>query len=181
MRLLTERLVLRDFVDHDWEAMLAIEGDPEAVRYQSFPPRTEAECRVYIARDMASRGPSRTTFDLAIEMLETRKVIGRVGLDIKAPEREVGELWFILDRALWGKGFMPEAGRALVDFAFHEKSLRRVFLECDPRNVPAVRVAEKLGMQREGLLREHVRIKGEWVDSLFYGVLAREWLTPPPT
>ena len=181
MRLITERLVLRDFVDHDWEAMLAIEGDPEAVRYQSFPPRTEADCRVYIARDIASRGASRWCFDLALELAEPRRVIGRIGLDIKAPEREVGELWFILERAQWGKGFMPEAARALLDFGFEEKKLRRVFLECDPRNTPAVRVAEKLGMVREGLLREHVRIKGEWVDSLFYGVLAREWVIPPPT
>ena len=59
MNLATERLLLRDFDDHDWEAMLAIEGDAETVRYQSFLPRTEVDCRVYIARDIASRSPQR--------------------------------------------------------------------------------------------------------------------------
>lgn len=174
MKLVTERLRLRDFEEHDWEAMLAIEGDPEAVRFQSFPPRTEVDCRVYIARDVASRSPQRWCFDLAVTLADGR-VVGRVGLDVKAPERKVGELWFILERASWGKGLMPEAARALLDFGFREKGLRRVFLECDPRNTSAVRLAEKLGMTREGLLREHALIKGEWVDSLFYGILAREW------
>jgi len=174
MMLITERLRLRDFEEHDWEAMLAIEGDPEAVRFQSFPPRTEVDCRVYIARDVASRSPHRWCYDLAVTLPDGR-VVGRVGLDVKGPERMVGELWFILERASWGKGLMPEAAGALVDFGFREKSLRRVYIECDPRNVAAIRLAEKLGMTREGVLREHACVKGEWCDSLFYGVLAREW------
>ena len=134
MNLVTERLRLRDFAEYDWEAMLAIEGDPETVRYQSFAPRTEADCRVYIARDLASRTPHRSCFDLAVTLAGTNRVVGRVGLDLKAPEREVAELWFILERASWGQGLMPEAARALVDYGFRERNLRRVFLECDPRN-----------------------------------------------
>lgn len=175
MNLATEQLRLRDFEEHDWEAMLAIEGDAEAVRYQSFEPRTEVGCRVYIARDIAARSPQRWCFDLAVTLASTGRVVGRVGLDLKAPERLVGELWFILERASWGQGIMPAAARCLADFGFYEKKLRRIFLECDPRNVAAVRLAEKLGMKREGLLREHSCVKGEWCDSLFYAVLASEW------
>lgn len=175
INLATERLRLRDFEEHDWEAMLGIEGDAEAVRYQSFEPRTEVDCRVYIARDIASRSPQRWCFDLAVTLASTGRVVGRVGLDLEGPERLVGELWFILERASWGQGLMPEAARCLVDFGFREKKLHRIFLECDPRNTSAVRLAEKLGMKREGQLREHVRVKGEWCDSLFYGLLSSEW------
>ena len=177
MRLETERLRLRDFEEGDWEAMLAVESDAEAVRYQSFEPRTAADCRVYIARDIAARSPERWCFDLAVTLAATGRVVGRVGLDLKAPERLVGELWFILERASWGQGLMPEAARCLADFGFHEKGLRRIFLECDPRNRGAVRLAEKLGMKREGQLREHVCVKREWCDALFFGVLASEWTT----
>lgn len=175
MSLVTDRLLLRNFDAHDWEAMLAVEGDAEAVRYQSFEPRTEAQCRAYIARDIAARSPQRWCFDLAVTLAADGRLIGRVGLDIKSPEHLVGELWFILERASWGQGLMTEAARALMDFGFREKKLRRIFLECDPRNGAATRLGEKLGMTREGLLREHAHVKGEWCDSLFYGVLAREW------
>lgn len=180
MMLATERLRLRDFEPSDWEAMQRVEGDAEAVRYQSYEPRTAEGCRAYIANDLASREGERSCFDLAVTLADTGRFIGRVGLDIKRPERRVGELWFILDRALWGRALMVEAARALVAFGFAEKALRRVFLECDPRNAGAVRLAEKLGMTREGCLREHVFIKGEWCDALYFGLLAAEQKTCGP-
>jgi RimJ/RimL family protein N-acetyltransferase len=172
MLLTTSRLVLRDFEPEDWEGMLRVEGDAEAVRYQSFSPRTEADCRAYLARDLAARA-DRSCFDLAVTL--DGRLVGRLGLDVKLPERALGELWFILDRSLWGRGLMPEATRRMLDFAFLDLGLRRVFLECDPRNRGAIRLAEKLGMRREGQLREHVFVKGEWCDALYFGVLAGEW------
>jgi [ribosomal protein S5]-alanine N-acetyltransferase len=154
MHLTTSRIHLRDFSMDDVVRMHAIESDPIAVRYQSYAPRTMDECRTYIARDIAQRASD--------------------GLDIKVPERSVGELWFILDRVRWGQGLMPEAARALVTFGFSQHSLHRIFLECDPRNIGAIRLAEKLGMKREGDLRQHSFIKGEWCDSTFFGLLASD-------
>jgi [ribosomal protein S5]-alanine N-acetyltransferase len=178
MELVTERLRLRDFERDDWRAMFAIESDPIAVRYQSYEPRTEDGCREYIERDFASRLPDReerSCFDLAVTLKTDGRFVGRLGLNILRPERRVAALWFILDRALWGQGLMPEGARALVDFGFREKGLGRVYLECDPRNTGAIGLAKKLGMVREGQLREHDFVKGEWCDSLYFGVLAREW------
>lgn len=172
--LTTHRLRLRDLDPSDADAMLRVEGDAEAVRYQSFEPRTADACRAYLARDTAG-DPDRTCFDLAVTL--DGSFIGRVGLDIKRPERSVGELWFMLDRAHWRRGLMFEAASALIDYGFRAHGLHRIFVECDPRNAAAVRLAEKLGMQREGLLRKHVWIKGEWCDSLYYGLL-RDPRTP---
>jgi ribosomal-protein-alanine N-acetyltransferase len=173
MHLRTSRLHLRDFATGDVARIHAIESDPVAVRYQSYPPRTMDECRTYIARDIAQRASDRTRFDLAVTLSD--QLVGRVGLDIKVPDCRVGELWFILERSHWGQGLMPEAARALVTFGFSQHSLHRIFLECDPRNVGAIRLAEKLGMKREGDLRQHSFIKGEWCDSTFFGLLASEF------
>src|SRR6476661_1552447 len=66
VRLETERLVLREFGPRDWRRLYEIESDPEAVRYQSFGPRTAAESRAYIrlcVRDRAKR--PRRVYDLA--------------------------------------------------------------------------------------------------------------------
>ena len=105
MILETPRLRLRDFEADDWQAMLAVEADAEAVRYQSYEPRTAASCRAYLANDLASRGEDRSCFDLAVTLADTGALVGRVGLDIKRPELRVGEVWFILERSLWGTGF----------------------------------------------------------------------------
>ena len=63
----------------------------------------------------------------------------------------------------------------MVDFGFRELRLHRIWADCDPANVPSCRVLEKLGMRREGHFRENAWIKGEWVDSLIYAILDREW------
>ena len=175
MDLVTERLLLRDLRRDDSDRMFAIEGDAEAVRYQSYEPRTLENCRAYIEHDIADREPERWRYDLGVTLRSDERLVGRIGLDIKPPERAIGELWFILDRSLWGRGLMPEAAARLTGFGFEDLALRRIFLDCDPRNGGAIRLAEKLGMQREGQLRECVHIKGEWCDSLYYGILRSEW------
>lgn len=174
MHFKTPRLQLRDLTPDDASRMHAIESDPVAVRYQSYAPCTLDECGMYIARDIAQRACNGSCFDLGVTLSD--ELVGRVGLDIKLPERSVGELWFILDRRHWGQGLMLEAARALVTFGLSTHSLHRVFLECDPRNVGAIRLAEKLGMKREGDLRQHVFIKGEWCDSTFFGLLASDFV-----
>ena len=58
MRLVTARLVLREFVEDDWPALYAFESDPEAVRYQSYDPRTAAGCRAMIRRAWPTRRSS---------------------------------------------------------------------------------------------------------------------------
>jgi RimJ/RimL family protein N-acetyltransferase len=72
---------------------------------------------------------------------------------------------------------VPEAARLVVDFAFRELKMHRVFVDIDPRNTASVRIAEKLGMRREAWLVENVWSKGEWCDSVIYALLEREWLS----
>ena len=76
----------------------------------------------------------------------------------------------------WGRGYMTEAGRAILDVAFREIDLHRVWATCDPRNRASYRVMEKLGMRREAHFRKGVMEKGEWRDSYLYAILAEEWL-----
>jgi RimJ/RimL family protein N-acetyltransferase len=52
--------------------------------------------------------------------------------------------------------------------------MRRVIAQLDPRNAPSARVCERVGMTREAHLREDYWTKGEWADTLIYGLLARE-------
>ena len=119
----------------------------------------------------------RLTYDLAIVLTACDEVIGRVGLGIT--DLEIGEamLWYTLHPDHWGHGFTTEAARAMVDAGFRELGLHRIWADSDPDNVASWRVLEKIGMRREGHLIENTFIKGEWVDSLIYAILAREW--PP--
>ena len=71
---------------------------------------------------------------------------------------------------------MTEAVRAILDAAFRQLELHRVWATCDPRNHASHGVMEKAGMRREAHFRKNVMEKGEWRDSYLYAILAEEWL-----
>lgn len=176
----TARLLLREFEETDWPAIHAVESRPEVARYQNFDARTEAESRQYVREALtAAQETPRETWDLAmvdVGMGAGRgAVIGRCGFAITNPEQREGVLWYTLHPDRWGRGYTTEAASAMLDFAFRELRLHRMWAECDPRNIGSWRVLEKAGMRREGHLVENVWLKGEWCDSLLYAVLEREW------
>ena len=174
--LTTERLILREFCADDWTGLHAIESNPEVARYQSFEPRTPAEARAYVQRTMASAQECpRLTYDLAVLLSASNRLVGRCGLQVTQGATHEAMVWYTLDRSLWGQGYIPEALRALVDFGFAQLRLHRIWADCDPANRPSYRVLEKIGMRREGHLRENAWQKGAWVDSLIYAILDREW------
>jgi RimJ/RimL family protein N-acetyltransferase len=174
--LLTDRLLLRDFVPDDWRAAHIYESDPQTVRYQSFGPFSEEQSRDYIARNLESiRARPRRLYDLAVVLREDDSLVGRCGLSQSAAEPDEAALWYILNRGYWRRGLMSEAARRLLRFGFEELGLRRVWADTDPRNAASIRLLEKLGMRREAHFRENVFVKGEWCDTLIYAILRREW------
>ena len=75
----------------------------------------------------------------------------------------------------WGQGLVSEAARAVLACAFTALALAKVYTFADVRNVGSWRVMEKIGMHREGLLRQHRILHGERVDDVWYGLLRGEW------
>jgi [ribosomal protein S5]-alanine N-acetyltransferase len=84
-------------------------------------------------------------------------------------------LGYGVSRACWGRGVASEAARAAVNYGFEAFGLAKVWARADPRNGASVRVLEKLGMVREGLLRGHLIVRGERVDRVYYGIMRSEW------
>jgi RimJ/RimL family protein N-acetyltransferase len=77
------------------------------------------------------------------------------------------------DKKRWGHGFGTEACRALLRYAFHVLTLRRVAAETYSTNPRSVRMLERAGFKREGVLRENL-LKDGPVDEYLYGMLAHD-------
>lgn len=170
----TPRLVLRELSIDDAPAANVYERDPEIARYQSHDPRTLAESEDYIRRVLEEEARSpRRLYDLAITLADGGVYVGRAGFAIQSDERQA-MLWYVVAKDVQGRGLASEAARALVDFAFGELRLHRVFADVDPRNVASSRVLEKLGFRKEAHHVENCFLKGEWCDSVIYARLARE-------
>ena len=112
-------------------------------------------------------------FDLAIERIADRKVIGLLTL-ISRKHRQ-GEIGYALGINFRGQGYATEAAAALIEYAFETLGLHRVHATTSSGNPDSFRVMERLGMKQEGRMREATFKDGTWLDKLVYGLLAREW------
>ena len=167
----TERLLLRPHRREDVDDIFEFARDPEWGRYLTAPMPYLREHAVEFVEDRI-----RTPRDLwpvwAMEL--EGKVVGGIGIEIDV-EHATGALGYSLAKAHWGRGLTVEAARAVVDWAFRERGLAKVYAYADARNVASLRVMEKLGMTREGLLRGHRMLRDERVDEVHYGLLREEW------
>ncbi len=85
--------------------------------------------------------------------------------------------YLVGDRKFWGTGVSLQAQVALFDFAFDVLGARRFYGGAARENVMSQFNLKRLGFRKEGVFREHVRVgaDGRLTDSIYYGLLAREW------
>jgi RimJ/RimL family protein N-acetyltransferase len=172
----TDHLLLRPHRESDWQAMHAIDADPEVQRFLGERTITEQQTRDFVRRTRVwAQERPRTRYDFAIVLKAAERLIGGCFLLDIEPHLRQAEMGYQLARDVWGQGYATEAARALLDFALSEAGLHRVWARCDTDNVASWRVMEKLGMRREGHLRECDWREGAWRDCFLYAVLEREW------
>lgn len=74
-----------------------------------------------------------------------------------------------------GRGYMTEAFRLLLDFAFDELDLHRLEANIRPDNAPSIALVQRMGFRKEGYSPRYLRIDGEWRDHERWAILADEW------
>ena len=170
-----KRVTLRWLKESDVRDLYAIFSDPEVARYWSEAAYTEEGQAKELLDRIRTSFASRSLFQWGVVRPDENRVIGTVTLASLDTQNRRAELGFALNRDEWGSGLMSEAVAELVRFAFENLELHRLEADIDPRNDASIRLVERLGFQREGLLRERWIVAGEINDTVLYGLLAREW------
>jgi RimJ/RimL family protein N-acetyltransferase len=173
----TERLLLRAFEPGDLDALAALHGDADLVRWIPWGPRTREEAAVVLERKIGCTTMEEEGDGLGIAPVvkETGEMIGDFTLQYASSEHSAAELGWLLLTASQGQGYATEAGLALLGLAFDVLGFHRVFARLEARNDASAALAARLGMRREALLVENEWVKGEWQSELVYAILAREW------
>lgn len=174
----TERLILRPLETGDAPSLLAIFSDPEVMKYWNTAAWTEVHDAynfISVSNDSMLRQESLV---LGIYVKSTGELAGKCMLFSYDQGSKRAEIGFGLSRSCWGKGYIGEAGEALIQYGFDSLGLRRVEAEIDPDNHSSAKALEKLGFSQEGLLRQRWEINGIVSDSALYGRLASDQFTP---
>jgi [ribosomal protein S5]-alanine N-acetyltransferase len=148
-------------------------NDPAVARQlrDRFPhPYTASDAVAFLRMTAAERDAS----NLAIEVAgEAAGGIGFVqGTDV---ERYSAEIGYWLGAQYWGRGIMSEALALVTAYAFESRNLLRLYALPFADNAASVRVLEKAGYTREGLLRASAVKFGTPRDQLLYGVVNPAW------
>lgn len=176
MKLDTERLVLRPLKESDEADLYPIFNDPEVTHNLliSYPYPRQRMLPWIRERIEAYRHRERYVF--AMELKESRKVIGVCGLVAVTWEHMNAELIYWLGKSHWNKGYVTEAARRMIRFGFEDLGLERISVGCFARNTASSRVIEKLEFQPEGRVRHEFLKDGEYLDAIHYGMIREEYL-----
>jgi RimJ/RimL family protein N-acetyltransferase len=117
---------------------------------------------------------------LAIALNDTREHIGNIALSAIHPLYRIAQLTILIgDRRQWSKGYGLEAGRLLLNHGFRALNLARIECGTFATNAGMLRLAEALGMRREGVRRRAAWKDGDYVDVVEFGILREEFSLEP--
>ncbi|TWT27157.1 GNAT family N-acetyltransferase [Planomicrobium sp. CPCC 101110] len=170
------RFYLRELAENDWAAVHDYASQEIVSRYQPWGPNSEEDSRKFVNDSLmdAAKDP-RTRFVFAIVLKDTEKLVGAGEFNLRDRANKAGEIGYIINPAFWGQGIATEAASRLIDFGFKELGLHRIYATCDPENAASQKVLEKIGLVKEGWMRENLLMNNGWRDSLLYSVLEHEW------
>ena len=167
----TQRLILRKPEPDD--AVAIFQGwaqDHEVTLYLTWRPHEKIEQTQDFVRSCILSWENQTRFPYMITLKENGEVIGMIDPRIQGHKVGIG---YGAARVHWGKGFVPEATRAIIHWAFQQPTIYRVYATTDIENLASQRVLEKVGMQCEGILRKyimHPNISNIPRDSYMYAI-----------
>ena len=175
MILETPRLRLRPFRESDAADVYAYARDPRVGPIAGWPShQSEEESREIIRTVFSAPGV------FAMELRETGTVIGSVGfvgnhpagVCSDCPDDEVG---YALYPAFWGRGLVPEAVIAVLEYGFTQLDFWRICCGHYAGNWRSKRTMEKCGFRYQFARTDHVALMSEFRQSYFYLLTKEDW------
>ena len=174
----TERPILRRLNMADLEFVFGHFGDPTISRFllgnEPLTSRDEAKEIIEFYLDPLEKTRNRWGIVLRTE----NALVGTCGYHNWERRYHRAEIGYDLGHAHWGQGIMSEAVREMLAHGFGRMELNRVEAIVYPENTPSVRLLERLGFHKEGLLRDYLYSLGEFHDHSIFSLLKREWEAP---
>lgn len=177
--LTTERLTLRKLLVTDTSDMYEYASRPDVTTYLTWQPHPDrAYTREYL-QYIGGRYAAGMFYDWAMVYEPDCKMVGTCGFTAFHCSADSAEVGYVLNPEYWGRGIASEALTRVLNFGFEELGLHRIEARFMEGNDRSRRVMEKCGMTFEGVLREGMLVKGEYVNVGICSVLRSEWGKKP--
>lgn len=168
----TQRLILRQIVLDDVEAVFALYSEDAVAQFLDINTLTERREAVKLVEFFIERYQNGVSIRFAIALRDQpQQLIGTCGFHPFDEGNRRVEIGYDLAKAYWQRGIMTEALTAMLHYGFTILALHRIEAVTTPENYPSRRLLEKLGFQQEGILRQRSFYRGRYVDEIYFGLL----------
>jgi [ribosomal protein S5]-alanine N-acetyltransferase len=174
----TPRLLLRPVTSADAGSVYLYASNPAVTRFTLFEThRSIDDSKWFVIDYVRSRYVSREPDPLAVVLKDDplQRMVGAVGAHWASQPNGTMELGYSLAEPYWGRGLTTEAAGVLTDHVFTEYPVERIQAQAFVGNESSGKVLEKLGFQREGVLRSLVFRRGRHWDTIMYSLIRSEW------
>jgi ribosomal-protein-alanine N-acetyltransferase len=171
----TERLILRNYHETDLVNLHTLKSNSSVWMYSDKDVLTDIEeTKKYL--DITLQNYKRSKFEFQVLYLKnTEEYIGEAGILSYRLNSNRGVLGYNLLPEYWGNGYATEITKSLVKYSFEVIKMERVEALVADGNVSSRRVLEKSGFTLEGILRNYARIKNNYCNVYYYGMIRKEY------
>ncbi|MYL44303.1 GNAT family N-acetyltransferase [Virgibacillus halodenitrificans] len=169
MKIYTERLLIRPFESNDIDDVFNIYNNNNTCKYLLHDKWTVENLEREFNKKLDNSSLTKESV-LSLAVVNGTKVIGDLSVwytDMK----DTVEIGFSFLNRVSGKGYATEATRSLVEYLFNEVNVHRIQANLDARNEASKKLCERIGMRKEAHFIQDFWNKGEWTDSIVYGML----------
>lgn len=172
----TERLIMRKLTPDDADALVRMYSKGRNYfKYTRIPyPYTRKSAADFI-RSVIRSYRTREKFYLCIIEKKSNTLIGSIALNRINRADSNAEIGYSIAKSHSNQGYVTEAAKAFIDYAFRKMKLHRIEINCAVQNAPSRRVIKKLGAKSEGISRDIVFSRNRYLDSYRHSILKKEW------
>lgn len=172
----SERLRFRKLTDADAPEILALRGDPETMRFIPRPLLTDIDGALAHIKLFNDKIEENLDINWAVTEKDNDKCIGIMGFYRTEPEHFRTEIGYMILPEYWGKGYVTEAVRTLLDYAFNTLNFHSIEAVIDSRHTVSERVLQKNGFTKEAHFIENFYYNNEFTDTVIYSLLKRNFI-----
>ncbi len=172
----TPRLILRKLTPEVYDFLYANYSDQEIISHLGLRSSEELD----IEKEKHKKGLSAYDRTILIFQLIEKKsntVMGMCGFVRYYPTHFRAEFGYSLnEEAFKNKGYMSEAAPFIIEYGFQQMNLTRIEAMVGPTNIPSLKIIEKLGFEREGLMKKHFLRNGVFENSVVFALFKKKEL-----
>lgn len=171
----SERLFFRRYTKDDSKPIFRLRSEPHVLKYiDMYPIQHLHQAEEFIEKNLDYFN-KKEAISWAIIEKKTGLFAGNFAFWRLQPEHCRCEIGYALLPEFWGKGYISETLKVMLDFGFNKFSLHSIEAQVNPVNHKSVRVLERAGFKREAYFKENYLFDGKYIDTAIYSLLETDY------